>query len=141
VLPGGRAGRRLMELLSDRAPPDWTPLTFMTLAILAHGESKIESHWPRLFAKLQSKLDYAVDLSSAQMDRPKVEAWWPVDDKLHALHAELTAEVFSFRDLLQATGVEERPLWEVLATLQDRFAEIQKEVHCGDPHLMRLAAL
>ena len=149
VLPGRRAGRRLMELLSDRAPSDWTPPTFMTLAQLSDalaayplaraGDPLRNLAW--IAALQEVPADAMQDLIPHAPTSKDLEAWWPVAEMLRALHSELAAEALSFRDVLQAAETVDEPRWEVLATLQERFAEVLEECGCGDPHLMRLSTL
>lgn len=149
VLPGRRAGRRLMELLSDRAPSDWTPPTFMTLAQLSDtlaaypraraGDPLRNLAW--IAALQEVPADAMQNLIPHAPTSKDLEAWWPVAEMLRALHSELAAESLCFRDVLQAAGEEGESRWQVLATLQERFAQILEESGCGDPHLMRLTAL
>ncbi|MDA1113938.1 MAG: PD-(D/E)XK nuclease family protein [Planctomycetota bacterium] len=149
VLPGRRAGRRLMELLTERADANWTPPTFMTLAQLSDGLA------PYAFARAGDPLRSLAwiaalqevptdDLHSLIPHAPSskdLEAWWPVAEMLRALHSELAAEALCFRDVLQVAEYLDTPRWEVLANLQERFVKILEECACGDPHFMRLQAL
>lgn len=149
VLPGRRAGRRLMELLTERADSNWTPPTFLTLAELSDDLA------PYAFARAGNPLrslawiaalqDVPVDdLHSLIPHAPTskdLEAWWPVAEILRALHSELAAEALCFRDVLQVADDLDTPRWEVLSNLQERFVETLKDCGCGDPHFMRLQAL
>ncbi|MFK5956700.1 MAG: PD-(D/E)XK nuclease family protein [Planctomycetota bacterium] len=149
VLPGRRAGRRLMELLSERAPLHWTPPTFSTLAQVSDqltpwtlaraGDPLRNLAW--IAALQEISAEAMQDLIPHAPLSKDLDAWWPVAEMLRTLHSELAAEALSFHDVLQKANAEDQPRWEVLAKVQDRFAEILQQCDSADPHLMRLRTL
>lgn len=146
ALPGRRAGRRLMELLSQRAAADWVPPSLTTLAQWSDGTLHLQhpyaddTHrdlaWIRALQELDT-MDRARLMSEAPAsDAP--EAWWPWMEMVRSLHQELSAEGWSFRQVMELATPEDAPRWKALAQVQEGFVERLLLEGCVDRDAERL---
>ncbi len=149
VMPGRRAGRRLVEILAQTAPTYWTPPNFLTLAQLSDQQCK----WVlpraddplRMFAWIAALQALPTSVLARLLSSPPatkdLESWWPLAETLRALHAELAAENFHFGQVLAHVDEGEVRRWETLAKLQQRYLKILQDAGFSDPHWVRLQAL
>jgi hypothetical protein len=159
VLPGRRAGRRLIELLVQRAPSSWCPPKVATLAEIS--DLLVSYSRPRA-GQYQRTLCWTMALQSckrrelqALMSAPPAEndfaSWWKLAELLDSLHRELAAEALTFScvlgsDLdghanLAAAPAQELQRWKVLAKVQLAFADALENAGVCDSHLERASAL
>lgn len=156
VLPGGRAGRRLLELLQRRAESLSLPLIPPTITtvgalpeLLFEPERPTASDFARGLAWLRALEETpAVDLhllSPRPPERSDTLAWVDLADTLAGLHAELAGERLSFADVAARTAdlpaFREGPRWCALARLQQRYLADLAAIDRDDPYAARLAAL
>jgi ATP-dependent helicase/nuclease subunit B len=159
VLPGRRAGRRLMELLVQRAPAAWCPPNLATLAevsdmLVAYPRPRVGIYqrilcWT-LALQACSHADLLCLLSTppAENDWP---AWWKLAELLDRLHVELAAEALTFADILgsdhdglsflSAAPAQEVERWKVLLQVQNAYGRALEDAGVCDPHLERAFAL
>ncbi|MDP7061396.1 MAG: PD-(D/E)XK nuclease family protein [Planctomycetota bacterium] len=159
VLPGRRAGRRLIELLVQRAPAAWSPPQMATLAEVT--DMLVDYPRPRA-GVYQRALCWTMALQnrdSAELKQllneppqPKdLQAWWKLAEMLDRLHSELAAESLTFADVL-GNGIDGRPYladspaqetrrWQVLAQVQAAYAQALDDAGVCDHHLERTKAL
>lgn len=146
ALPGRRAGRRLMELLSQRAEATWVPPNLTTLAQWSDttlptdrpfaDDTHRDLAWIRALQELDT-MDRARLMSEApSSDRP--EAWWPWMEMVRSLHQELSAEGWTFQQVMDRVGAEDRPRWSALAQVQQRFVQLLAEEGVVDRDALRL---
>ena len=146
ALPGRRAGRRLMELLSQRTDATWIPPTFTTLAQWSDetlpSERPIADDlhrdltWIRALQELDT-MDRARLLSEAPVsDTP--EAWWPWMEMVRSLHQELAAEGWTFAEVVQQATPDDIPRWRALSQVQERFQALLAEEGLADRDALRL---
>ena len=159
VLPGRRAGRRLIELLVQRSPSSWCPPKVSTLAEVS--DLLVSYSLPRA-GQYQRTLCWTMALQNCE--RHELEAllssppaqndfagWWKLADVLDTLHKELAAEALSFTDvlgsdldghvLLADAPPQELQRWKVLTKLQSGFAQALEEAGVCDVYLERASAL
>lgn len=159
VLPGRRAGRRLIELLVQRSPSSWCPPKISTLAEIS--DSLVSYSRPRA-GQYQRTLCWTMALQSCErlelealMSSPPAEndfpGWWKLADLLDTLHKELAAEALTFADVLGSdleghinladAPPQELQRWKVLTKVQNAFAEALENAGVCDSHLERASAL
>ncbi len=156
VLPGGRAGRRLLELLVERAEQRGQRLRQPTIATpKLVPELLYESKQP-FASDLVQKLAWAVALRSA--DREQVSAlaaalptedstvrWIELGDMLRQLHTELAADGLDFDDVAKrgaaVEGFREGRRWSVLAQVQKDYLKLLDSLQLWDLQTARLFAI
>lgn len=151
ALPGGRAARRLEELLIERCAPAWIPPRIGTIGPIT--DALVRFLRPRAggFARELAWIEAlraapADDLDAITKHRPEAEdfaAWAALATHVRALHQELAAERRTFAEVAacDALPASERARWRTLAALQrDYLARIEAAGLC-DPHADRLLAL
>jgi len=159
VLPGRRAGRRLMELLVQRAPAAWCPPNLATLAevsdmLVAYPRPRVGAYQRILCWTLalqtcsHAELLCLLSTPPAENDWP---AWWKLADLIDRLHVELAAEALTFADILgsdhqgrsflAAAPAQEIERWKVLLQMQNSYGRALEDAGVCDPHLERAFAL
>ncbi|MEE8142123.1 MAG: PD-(D/E)XK nuclease family protein, partial [Planctomycetota bacterium] len=149
VLPGSRAGRRLLEILVARAEAEQitlVPPSIITVAGLA--EQLVKGRRP-VAGKLTRLLAWSDILRSATKESlepilPKppasgdLMAWWGIAELLERLNGELAMESLGFGDVVGATA---DPRWPILADLQEAYWACLEGLALEDPHQQRLQAV
>lgn len=156
VLPGGRAGRRLLEILVDRAAAQrWT---------LTPPQCRTVGQLPELL--YQVKKPFADDLvqqlawadslrkhepaklTAVLAQRPAdgdAERWLGLGRLLQTLHRELASDGLDFSHVLQqgATlpGFAEAARWQALAEIQQRYLRTLDDLGLWDRQTARLFAI
>ncbi len=159
VLPGRRAGRRLIELLVQRAPAAWSPPQMATLAEVT--DMLVDYPRPRA-GVYQRTLCWTMALQGcdpAQLQhllstppQPNdLQGWWKLAELLDRLHAELAAEALTCADVLgndldgraylADSPAQETERWKVLAHVQNAYAQALDDAGVCDHHLERTKAL
>ncbi len=156
VVPGGRAGRRLLELLAELA--EQHALLFFPPQIRTVGslpELLYESKRP--FANdLTQQMAWVRALQSADRDRcrqfipalpadPELSAWMELGAVLSHQHRELAADALDFADVAelgqQIQGFPETERWRFLGDVQHRYLELLDQVGLWDLQTARLYAI
>jgi len=156
AVPGGRAGRRLLELIVERAEEDRRLLTPPKIITVGRLPEQL----------YQAKRPFADDLvqhlawvaALRQMDparlgnvvpSPPAEddfaAWLSLAEMLGRLHRELAAEAQDFADVANCgsrlPGFREAPRWQTLAEVQQRYLRTLDGVGLWDLQTARLFAI
>lgn len=156
VVPGSRAGRRLLELLVDRA--DQQRLVFAPPAIVTAGQFP-ERLYPAKrppAGELVQRLVWAEALRrigrgdlQQLLTSPPAEgdllAWLSLGEMLSRVHRELAAEGRDFREVAQCCGQlgqrRELQRWQVLATVQQEYLETLDRMELWDIQTARREAV
>lgn len=156
VLPGGRAGRRLLELLQRGAEARSLPLVPPTITtvgalpeLLFEPERPAATGLARDLAWLRALEATDPDdlrlLSPRPPERDDTLAWADLAATLAGLHTELTGEGLSFADVAERSralpAFSEGPRWGALARLQRRYLDDLARLDRDDPYAARRAAL
>ncbi|MCI0361101.1 MAG: hypothetical protein L0211_21690, partial [Planctomycetaceae bacterium] len=156
VVPGARAGRRLLELLEQRAASgslEWTPPTITT----EHGLPELLYLPKRPFAsQLTQQLAWSSALQEmAPADRRhflphppasgETARWLALGEMLRRLHVELAGDGLDFKDVLagggRVEGFAEHERWQALADVQSRYLRKLDQVGLWDIQTARLVAI
>lgn len=151
ALPGGRAARRLEDLLLARCAKSWTPPRIGTIGMvtdaLVHFSRPRAGGMAREVAWIAALRGMpAAALAAVTNRRPDAEdlaGWAALATQLRALHQELAAERRCFADVAacDALPAPERARWRALVAIQqDYLARIAGAGLC-DPHADRMRAL
>ena len=155
AVPGGRAGRRLLELLVERA--ERQSLMLVPPEIMTTG------HFPETL--YTAKLPFADDLTQQlawiealrSFDRARLTkliravpddddhfAWLALAEMLANLHRELAGEALSCADVAAKGSAlktfNEVPRWQLLAELEDRYLRVLDAAQLWDLQTARLFA-
>ncbi|MCE9543959.1 MAG: PD-(D/E)XK nuclease family protein [Planctomycetia bacterium] len=156
VVPGGRAGRRLLSLMIDECAR--RELAFQPPDVVTAGDLPERLYTPqRPFAdELTQKLAWVGALRgidraalSALVPHPPegddFEAWLPLAELLIGLHRELSADALDFDDVgtraSAMAGVDERKRWQVLRRLQEAYLAAIDAAGLWDQQTARLIAI
>ena len=156
VVPGRRAGRRLLEVLVDRA--DSLGLCLQPPSIATVGRLPEHLYQPqRPFAsELVQRLAWVAVLRQMPRDRltpfvphpptaQDVGRWLELAELLRRQHVELAADCMDFRVVAQhvtrAGGESERQRWQTMATLQDAYHRLLDRLELWDRQTARLKAI
>ena len=160
VLPGARAGRRLLELLSDR-PGVLVPPKIITLGALpehldspAFAEAgaalpRVADHLTCLLARMHTLRGASNEALSRLVPSPPEEgdlpAWLALTRELSALHETLAGEGLRFEDVIARAGdllqPSEQERWLSLASLHEQYEQALGSRRLADPHQARAAAI
>ncbi len=153
VFPGRQAGRRFLEILTEKSNGEAIPPRIITVGTLP------EFLYPPKFpfaSSLTQKLAWADALKGLQRDQLEVvipqppeeydvDAWLRLGDLLSRQHRELAADGLSFSDVAEKgeslEGFNEIDRWTVLADVQDRYHNILDGVELWDQQTARLYAI
>jgi RecB family exonuclease len=156
VVPGGRAGRRLQEMLVESAETRGLllrPPKLVTVGQLPEelypakrpfaGDLVQQLAWVRALGQAgpqQLKL-----LSASVPDDDDLAGWLGLGAMLGRLHRELAAEALDFQKVAEygATldGFCEEPRWRMLASVQERYLRVLDGVDLWDRQTARLFAI
>ncbi|MEX2467684.1 MAG: PD-(D/E)XK nuclease family protein [Gemmatimonadota bacterium] len=156
VLPGGRARRRIIELLLDQAgsrgltliPPASTTVGGLPDVLHSAGRPIVNGAtsrraWSRA---LRSVSQDALRLVFPRLPKKSDLADWDqMAELLAGLHESVAGEGHRFSDVAKIchSGMmfDDGPRWGVMARVQDRYLRILDDAGLADPHEARIAAL
>ena len=155
VVPGGRAGRRLLELLVELAAEhqrQLLPPKIVTLGVLPELLYQPKKPfadlltqqlaWGQALRELQIRLA-PVFSRLPESDEPL--AWRDLGDLLRREHTELAADKHDFAKVAEEVeslgGAEEKARWQVLYQVQQRYLQILESLGLWDLQTARLFAL
>ncbi|MCE9526974.1 MAG: hypothetical protein K8R36_13065, partial [Planctomycetales bacterium] len=156
VVPGGRAGRRLLELLVERAEGDG--LVLFPPVITTEGKLPELLYTPkRPFA---SELTQLLAWASALRKTPPAvlgkvihhppppedfSRWLELADLVRRLHTELAADGLDFGHVAKGekkqTGYHEKGRWESLRTIQEQYLRILDGLNQWDIQTARIVGI
>ena len=156
VVPGGRAGRRLIELLVEKAGERALLLT--PPQITTEGRLPELLYTPRHpFAdELTQKLAWGEALRNMPAERRSAvlphppagddfERWMELAELLRQVHVELAADGLDFQDVLKrgprVPGFAEQSRWETLRAVQEAYLARLDELKLWDVQTARLVAI
>jgi inactivated superfamily I helicase len=156
AVPGARAGRRLLELILQRAEEEGrllAPPTILTVGRLPEqlyrakrpfaGELVQHLAWIEALGQTDPAIVRSVVPSLPAAD--DLGAWLALAEMLGRLHRELAAEAQDFAAVaacgLRLPGFREAPRWQALAQVQERYLRTLDEVNLWDPQTARLVAI
>lgn len=156
VVPGRRAGRRLLELLVQQAEEAGVVLS--PPEILTEGAFPEKLYTPQkpfankltqqlAWAKALQETPAAVRKKILPQSPPKddVRRWLALGDSLRKQHLSLAADGYDFTDVAQKgaelTGFDERPRWEALAKVQEQYHKLLDAEKLWDVQSARLVAI
>ncbi len=156
VVPGARAGRRLLEILVEHADEHgWAlaPPKIVTLGRLPEllyiakrpfaDDLTQQLAWIAALRRCEPKeLDPFLPALPAEGDLP---GWLALAEMLARVHRELAADGFSFLDVesrgRQLAGFSESPRWKALGAVQRRYLAALDELGLWDVQTARLIAI
>ena len=157
ALPGGRAVRRLEELLVDTAeahgatllPPRLTTIGVLPELLYTQQKPFAEDLVQRLAwvgALKESPAEKLEPLVRTLPEPDDLEGWLALARMLSGLHRELAADALNFADVLQrgqelAAFEGEVPRWNVLVDLQQRYLARLDSLELWDRQTARLFAI
>ena len=162
AVPGKRAGRRLEELLVERAAADpraralWPPevvtagaLTDRLLQLERPAASRLLRTLIWTAALRETAPDALARIAAAPPPADDLPGWLALAEELRALHAALGAERLDFaavaqrvaRELAGPAGEAEVAHWAALAAVQQLYRRRLAALGCGDPHDLRGEAI
>ncbi len=156
VLPGGRAGRRLLELLVERADAD--SLVFLPPEICTVGILPERLYVPkRPFAStllqhltwVQAIKDIGHEEISPYLPQLPAEddlsGWMNLARLLWRQHRELAADALDFEQVAargnQVSGFQESDRWQLFSRIQKRYLALLDELGLWDLQTARLIAI
>ncbi|HUF76433.1 MAG TPA: PD-(D/E)XK nuclease family protein [Longimicrobiales bacterium] len=156
VLPGGRARRRMVELLLDEA--DRRGLTLVPPASTTVGGLPDALHTSLAPVADDATSRRAWSLALRSVDRASLQAvfprlpsagqlgdWDEIARLLSELHESVAGEGHRFRDVAAICNsgmlFDDGPRWQTLALVQERYLRILDEVGLVDRYASRMAAL
>lgn len=154
VVPVGRAGRRLLELLIESAaaldaafvPPEIvTTGRFIDRLASLPEPDRVASQLAWIAALRETK---SADLTPLMPEPPEgasATAWAALAEQLDALHADLAGESLTFADIPDRAAAlpdfNDEPRWRLLADLYNRHLGHLAALGGTDPHAARRAAI
>lgn len=163
VVPGARAGRRLLELLVERAEGRQLALTPPRITTVGHLPEKLYSPLGRFADALSCQLAWLRALEEADAatlrliapelpDRKDRLRWMGLADLVSRLHGELAGHGLKFADAARlgfGQSDPERPSpdateyerWRALAAIQEAYIAQLKKFGLADAQLARLDAI
>jgi len=156
VVPGGRAGRRLLEILVELA--DLQKLAFSPPMIVTVGklpELLYQAKWP-FASDLVQQLTWSEALRRTEPETlsrllasPPPEqdlmTWLSLGDMLGRVHRELAADGLDFAEVVrcgqQIGEFRETPRWKALEAVQRAYLDTLNNLHLWDVQTARLIAV
>jgi len=156
VIPGQRAGRRLLEILVDRATQQNLALVPPTITTEGHLPERLYRPKRELASELVQQLTWMKVLRQMPHEKrrhllpyPPAEtdttSWLQLSEMMQRLHQELAADGLDFSDVLNGgskiDGFNEKPRWKTLVTLQKAYLEQLDDLELWDLQTARLVAI
>lgn len=156
VFPGRRAGRRMLEILVQRAGSKWPAMNPPRMMTFTHFPELLYPQKEQLADDLTQllvwrKALYAVpsrEIRAALPNRPdedSVSAWMALCESLRRQHNELAAEGMEFDEvhqkLSQAGNIEEAERWKALRRIQSEYLMQMDDLKLWDRQAARLIAV
>ena len=156
AVPGGRAGRRLLEILVDRAERDESVLSPPPIMTLGRLPEKLYEAKKRFADELVQQLAWIEALKLSDPDRLKrltpaapaeddLAAWLALGEMLGRLHRELAADGLDFQDVANCgqriEGFREQKRWQALAEIQRAYLRTLDGFELWDLQTARLFAV
>ena len=156
VVPGARAGRRLLEILVDRAEADSLTLTPPQITTVGQLPELLYQANKPFADDLVQQLAWAdalrkfnrAKLSALVAERPDdadVERWLELGRLLHMLHRELASDGLDFADVVdrggKLPGFAETERWLALANIQRAYLDTLDRLGLWDRQTARLFAI
>ncbi|MBM4001874.1 MAG: hypothetical protein FJ295_01100 [Planctomycetes bacterium] len=156
ALPGARAGRRLLELLVDRADESGCRLVppIITTAgkvpeLLYHPQRPFASEVVQQLAWLQAIRGLPIERLEPVVPYPPpptdFEKWAALASLLSRQHRELAGDRLDFQKLAELDwdvgAVWERRRWQVLSEIQSAYLRLLDSIGCWDLQTARLVAI
>lgn len=156
VVPGRRAGRRLLELLVLKCEADSCRLTPPLIETLGALPEQLYPLQRPLASDLVQQLVWAKvlrDSDRATLEKivprpPSVDdalAWWALGTLLWQQHRELAADGRDFGDVVlhgrEVPGFAEAARWEALRQIQDTYLRTLDDLDLWDVQTARLVAI
>lgn len=156
VVPGRRAGRRLLELLVQRAEADRVRLTPPVIETLGALPEQLYPLQRPLASDLVQQLTWAKALRESKrsvlakiIPRPPADddalAWWSLGTLLWNQHRELAADGHDFGDVVKLgrdeSGGFEASRWQSLHQVQTTYLRKLDELGLWDAQTARLVAI
>ncbi|MBN82267.1 MAG: hypothetical protein CMJ70_19220 [Planctomycetaceae bacterium] len=156
VVPGRRAGRRLVELLVDEATERQLTLLLPVIETVGRLPERLYEPQRPFASELVQRLVWTNALLQTPDEvrgrimphAPDVEdhsSWQQLAEMLRCQHVELAGEQLDFaavaRQLAGASSHRESARWEALVEVQDRFHRLLDELDLWDRQTARLVAI
>ncbi|MBN1909966.1 MAG: PD-(D/E)XK nuclease family protein [Pirellulales bacterium] len=156
AVPGARAGRRLLELLVERAEETRLVLTPPEIVTVGRLPEKLYQAQRPFAPELVQQLAWVESLRRAEPERlgrlvsrpPEADdlaGWLALGEMLGRLHRELAAEAMDFQTVVDCgqrmAGFREEARWNVLRHLQEAYLAILDSLELWDRQTARLFAL
>jgi hypothetical protein len=156
VVPGARAGRRLVEILVDRADAAGLRLTPPRITTASDVPELLYTPQRPFADELTQKLAWAEALRSlppaeraALLPHPPAASdslrWLELGELLARLHRELAADGLSFEDVLRrgpkVAGFAEHSRWQALCAVQRAYHQRLDALELWDIQTARLVAI
>ena len=156
VVPGQRAGRRLLEILVERASQQSLALVPPTITTEGHLPERLYRPKRELASELVQQLTWMKVLRQMPHEKrrhllpyPPGEAdttsWLQLSEMMQRLHQELAADGLDFENVLSSggklEGFNEKPRWKTLSTLQKAYLEQLDDLNLWDLQTARLVAI
>jgi hypothetical protein len=156
VVPGSRAGRRLLELLVDLAERQHLPLTPPTIVTVGRLPELLYTAKRPFANDLVQQLTWSESLRRSPpevlerlMAVPPTDgdlmAWLSLGEVLGRLHRELAADKLNFTDVAKecadASTARECQRWQALAAVQRQYLDTLDALELWDLQTARLTAI
>lgn len=156
VVPGGRAGRRLLEILVDLAEANGLMLSPPEIVTIGGLPERLYEPKLPFATTLTQRLAWAKTLRETSPDSlrqlmprspesPDDPAWLAWGDSLRKEHAELAADALDFSHVAELitgrVGELEVARWRTLRDIQERYLRLLDELQLWDLQTARLTAV
>jgi len=155
VVPGGRAGRRLLEILVDRCEASGTILTPPDVVTVGRLPEVLYQAKRPFADDLVQQLTWSEALKRfdrkklqtviAQLPDDDSERWYELGRMLQMLHRELASDGLDFDDVVRhgrkLPGFAEAERWQTLAEIQRAYLDMLDRLGLWDRQTARLFAI
>jgi len=155
ALPGGRAGRRLLEILVELSGEKGSPLVPPQITTVAHIPEMLYTPQRPFADDTTQTLAWAEVLRTFPRDRlalfvsqppadDDASRWYELGEMLRRQHRELAADALNFADVVETTAAlgenEEARRWQVLSDLQQAYLALLDSLKLWDLQTARRMA-
>jgi len=153
ALPAARAGRRLLELLTQGLGRDLRPPRMVTAGALSDELLQVDGAPAGRLARTMAWARALRGMDDARLrhlvarppEKDDLDAWFRLAEEVRGLFGEVAAEGLDFArvagDDVLADQVGEQRRWETLAHAQKAMQQQLAKAELSDPHLGRLDAI